>query len=44
MIFLVSLVNSLVRHIAQPEQNYQLLLLCDSWSCSWKALRIWKSQ
>jgi len=25
-------------------QNYQLLLLCDNWSCSKETLFIWKNQ
>jgi len=36
-------VNS-VRRQAQHDQDYQLLLLCDSWSCPRKTLLIWKNQ
>jgi len=40
----VSLVNSFVRHHAQHDQDYQLMFLCESWSCSRKTLLIWKDQ
>jgi len=40
----VSLVNSFIRHQPQHDQDYQLMFLCDSSSCSRKTLLIWKDQ